>query len=378
MKILYPVIDGEITGGNIICLRIIEEALKRGYGAVVNSPAEGKFTFNLRQKGVKVYDIDTRRTFRLDSAIKLARIIKKENIGLIHSHVPLAGTVLSRIAGLLAGIPVINHAHLCDNFNRYIFLKNLQFFLNWMTSRLFCAKVIAVSEGVKKQIVGQGVAPDKVAVVYNGFDIIDEKDLTEDYTRLRSQLGIRAGYKIVGEVGRLCESKGQEILIKAAKEVIREFPETVFIFVGEDLVSAGRYKEKLESLAYELGLDTRVIFTGYRSDILELMSLFDIFVLPSTVEGFSLVILEAMAAKKPVIATPAGGNAELVIQEETGTIVPMQDSSALADAIIYHLKNPGISAAMGEKGYERLRENFSSREMLNKIMCIYDEILRRA
>ncbi len=144
MKILYPIIDGEVTGGNLICLRIIEEALRRGYEVVINSPSEGKFTDMLRQKGIKVYNIDTCRTFRLDSAIKLAYIIKKEGINLVHSHAPLGGTILSCLAGWIAGVPVINHAHISYYLNLNPIVKCYQFLLNWLTSRLFCVKVIAV------------------------------------------------------------------------------------------------------------------------------------------------------------------------------------------------------------------------------------------
>jgi len=111
LKILYPIINGEVTGGNMICLRIIEEALKKGYAVVVNSPTEGKFTDILREKGIKVYNIDTRRSFRFDSAIKLARVIRKEDINLVHSHIPLGGIILSRLGGWMAGVPVINHVH---------------------------------------------------------------------------------------------------------------------------------------------------------------------------------------------------------------------------------------------------------------------------
>ena len=107
MKILYPIIDGEITGGNMICLKIIEEALKRGYPAVVNSPTEGRFTRILREKGIKVYNIDTRRTFRFDSAIKLAYIIKGEGINLVHTHTPLSGAIISRIAAKLSNVSVV-------------------------------------------------------------------------------------------------------------------------------------------------------------------------------------------------------------------------------------------------------------------------------
>ena len=126
MKILYPIIDGEITGGNMICLKIIEEALKRGYPAVVNSPTEGRFTRILREKGIKVYNIDTRRTFRFDSAIKLAYIIKEEGINLVHTHTPLAGAIISRIAAKLTNVPIINHEHGLSPLNSRPIIKQYQ------------------------------------------------------------------------------------------------------------------------------------------------------------------------------------------------------------------------------------------------------------
>ncbi|MDD4939891.1 MAG: glycosyltransferase [Candidatus Omnitrophica bacterium] len=374
-NILYPIIDGEITGGNLVCLQIIEEAIRRSYGVIVNSPSEGKFTQMLRGKRIRVYNIDIRHAFRLDGVIKLIKLIKSENIELIHTHTPLGGAVLSRIAGLLSGIPVVNHAHLGETFNKNILLKNIQFLLNWSTSRFSRVKVIAVSEEVKKAAIRQGVGRDKIAVIHNGIDM-DDVTPKKDNAQLRRGLGIGSADKIIGEVGRLCESKGQHILIKAARRVLDKYPKTVFILVGEDLASAGRYKEQLEILACELGIKTHVMFTGYRSDISDLMNLFDIFALPSRLEGLSLVVMEAMRAKKPVIATPAGGNAELVVDKITGTIIPMNDPNALAEGIIFHLANEGESKLMGEKGYARLREYFSSAGMLNKIMYEYDEVLR--
>src|SRR3989338_10066999 len=164
LKIFYPVINGEITGGNIIALRIIDEALRRGYGVVVNSPTEGKFTRLLEEKGIKVYYIDTRKTFRLDSAFGLAFIIKKEGIGLIHSHTPLAGTVLSRLSGWITGIPVLNHAHCPEFINRNPAIGCFQPWLIWVASRLLCARIIAVSEFVKTEIIKQGSSVDKIAV----------------------------------------------------------------------------------------------------------------------------------------------------------------------------------------------------------------------
>jgi len=376
-KILYTVIDGEITGGNMICLKIIEEALRRNNKVIVNSPAEGKFTYILREKGIKVYNINTRRTFRLDNAVRLAQIIKKEGINLVHSHTPLGGMVLSRLGGWMAGVPVITHAHIQDFMNQNPLVRRYQFLLNWFTSKFFCAKIIAVSEGVRKEIIKEGAVANKIAVIYNGVDL-DNASYNKSSVEIRKEFGLKENQCIIGEIARLCKNKGQDILIKVAQRVIKKNPDTVFMIVGEDLEQRGDYEKNLKRLANDLGVTQNIIFTGYRSDIMDLMRAFDLFVLPSSaVEGLAVVILEAMAAKRPVITTLVGGNPEIVVDTETGTIVPQGDPDKLAEAIIYHLKNPGISKNMGEKGYDRAKRYFSLSQMLDKIMDIYEEVLRR-
>lgn len=374
LKILYTVIDGEITGGNIVALRIMEEVLKKGGEAVVNSASEGKFTEILRTRGLKVYNIDTRRSFRFDNAIKLARIIKKENINLVHSHGPLGVTILSRLAGRLAAVPVINHAHLPDNINTNSFAKYYHLLLNWLTSRFFCAKIIAVSESIRMEIARQGAVANKISVVYNGIDL-DGRSPKKNFIKIREEFGLKQNQWVIAEVARICESKGQHILIKAAQRVIKEKPNTVFMIIGEDLERMGEYKKELEVLAGELGIRQNIIFTGYRQDIADLMNTFDIFVLPSLEEGLPVAILEAMAAMKAVIATSVGGNPEIVIDGSTGTLVEPQSPDKLAKAIIYHLENPEISKRMGEQGYDRVKKNFSLSQMLDKVMRIYKEVL---
>lgn len=375
MKILYPIIDGEVTGGNMICLKIIEEALKRGYPVVVNSPSEGRFTHILREKGIKVYNIDTRRTFRLDNAVRLTQIIKKEGINLVHSHTPLGGVVLSRLGGWMAGVPVITHAHVWDSMNQNPLVKQYQLLLNWFTSKFFCAKIIATSESTKKEIIKQGAVADKIVIISNGVDL-DNASHNKSSVEIRKEFGLKENQRIIGEIARLCKNKGQDILIKAAQRVIKNNPDTVFMIVGEDLEQRGGYEKNLKRLAADLGVAQNIIFTEYRSDIINLMHAFDLFVLPSFVEGLPVAILEAMAAKKPVITTPVGGNAEIVVDGQTGTLVSPEDSDKLAKAIIYHLNNPEISKRMGEKGYERVKNRFSLSQMLDKVMNIYEEVIR--
>lgn len=375
MKILYPIIDGEITGGNIICLKIIEEVLRRGYSTIVNSPTQGKFTQLLREKGIKVYNIDTRRIFRLDSALKLVYLIKKEEINLIHSHAPLGGTVLSRLAGWIAGVPVINHVHMPYFMNLNPIKKWYQFLLNWFTSRFFCAKSIAVSEFVRNEIIKQGTPINKIIVVYNGIDL-DNIRYKNNPIKIREEFGLKQNHFIIGEVGRLGIDKGQHILIKAAGKVIKDYPDAIFMIVGEEVTRKKEYKKTLEGLVSDLGLKQKIIFAGYQTDIMDLMNTFDVFVLPSPfAEGLAVVILEAMAAKKPVITTSVGGNSEIVVDGQTGTLIPPQDPDKLAEAIKYHLNHPEISKQMGTNGYERVKQYFSLSEMLDKVMDIYKELL---
>ena len=200
------------------------------------------------------------------------------------------------------------------------------------------------------------------------------KDNNSDI-KIRNEFGLKQGQRIIGQVGRLCENKGQHVLIKAAEIVAKEY-DCVFLIVGEDLEKAGEHKNSLLELVRSFGLEQRVIFTGYRSDIRELMNIFDIFTLPSFVEGLPVVILEAMAIAKPVVATSVDGNPEIVIDGKTGTIVPPGNPEKLAEALMYHLKNPEISKAMGKRGYQRIEEGFLLSQMLNKVFDAYEQIMR--
>jgi len=377
MRILYPIIDGEVTGGNIICLQFINEAQKRGWDVVVNSPAKGSFIDMIRDKCARIYHIDTSRSFRLDKSVELMKAIKKEKIDLVHCHAPLPDTNLSRIAAALAGIPIVTHAHLRQSLNSNPLVRKYQLMLDWCTSRLFCDRIIAVSEAVKTDFTEQGSPQSKIEVVHNGIDATRDQP-KKNSGAIRREFNLRSDQKLVGEVARLCGAKGQHILIRAARLVIEEFPDAVFMIVGEDMEKNGEYKHELEDLAEELGVKDNLIFTGYRGDVPDLMSAFDVFVLPSFAEGLPVTILEAMAARRPVVATPAGGNTEIVVHDETGLIVPFGDHEQLAEIILHLLNNPEKARLTGQRGYERVQAHFSLDQMVEKTFQIYDEVVRNS
>ena len=369
-KILYPIIDGQVTGGNIVCLHLIEAALNQGWDVLVNSPSEGRFCDILREKKVKVYHLDTTRSFNWLSAVKMAQLIKKERVSLVHAHAPFAGSIISSLAGKLAGVPVIIHAHLQDALSSNSFIRSYQNIMNYWTSRKCCDAIIAVSHQVKDALIIEGFDSRKFHVIHNGTPVNNQKI----ESNIRSQLNIPEDIPVVIHIGRLCKHKGQHLLLQAAANLHQLGQEVVYLIVGKDLEQDGAYLNYLKDLAQELGINKSVHFLGHRADTPQLLALSDLLVLPSYTEGLPLVILEAMAAGLPVVATPVGGIPEVVIHQETGLLVPVEDVQALRDAIIKLLQNPLLKYEMGNKGLEMVNENFSLEKMCEQVFDIYEKV----
>ncbi len=369
-KILYPIIDGQVTGGNIVCLHLIEAALNQGWDVLVNSPSQGRFCDIIREKGVEVYHLDTTRSFNWLSAAKMAQLIKKEQISLVHAHAPFAGSIISSLAGKLAGVPVIIHAHLQDTLSSNFFIRSYQYMMNYWISRKCCDAIIAVSYQVKDALISEDFDSGKFHVVHNGTPINNQ----EIDSNIRSELNILEDIPVVIHIGRLCKSKGQHILLKAAANLHQLGQEAVYLIVGKDLEQDGAYFQYLKEMACELGIDKLVRFLGHRSDIPQLLALSDLLVLPSYTEGLPLVILEAMAAGLAVVATPVGGIPEVLIHQETGLLIPVEDVQALGNAILKLLQNPHIKNEMGNKGLEMVNKDFSVEKMCRQVFDIYEKV----
>lgn len=272
----------------------------------------------------------------------LVKLVKEEKISLIHAH-GYGSANFGRLAGVITGAPVIIHSHDHDHsYNWYQSLSDR--LLSGSTS-----KAIAVSESVKESCVNtRKIPPNKVVVMHNGIRLerfrISEPDQIDTE---RKRLDIYSDFKIVGTVTRLREEKGNEYLLAAAPYVLKEFPRTVFLLVGD-----GPLREELENYSRELGIDKHVIFAGFREDIVVVMSLFDINVLASLTEGSPGALLEAMAMGKPIVATNVGGIKEILKDGETGLLVPSKNPEALSEKIMYLLRNKDRAKTLGERAKE--------------------------
>jgi glycosyltransferase involved in cell wall biosynthesis len=226
--------------------------------------------------------------------------------------------------------------------------------------------VFAVSEQVRRYSIDvDRIDPARVQTIYNGLNLAD-------WGSIETRSNFQGATRIV-TVGNIRRVKGHDILIKAAAAIVPKSPNVSFSIAGD--VLEPDYFAELEQLVHDLGLSNHFHFAGGIADLRPYLARADIFVLPSRSEGFSNSIVEAMAASLPVVATDVGGNAEAVMDGVTGFIVPPEDPTALATAIVHLLSDPLQAEAMGEAGRSRASQTFTTEAMMGKIVAAYRSLL---
>lgn len=300
---------------------------------------------------------------------RIYRYFKQAKPDIVHAFLYTA-YIVGIFCARLAKVPVtIASRRSLGYFKENNILKQpLENFINKLTDY-----VLVNSEAVRQDVLRrEKIDPRKIHLIYNGVDLSKFR-IQPDLSKLRSQLNLSQDDLIVGVVANLIHYKGHKELIEAARILKPRFPKARFIFVGRD----GGMKAELEQLTKNYALTDTIIFTGDRRDVPELMQLFDIVALASYEEGFSNVILEAMASGKPVVATNVGGNPEAVVHGETGLIVPPRSASALAEAIGQLLADSQLRKTMGEKGRQRVQQFFNIDRLLTEMQNFYLNAIKK-
>ncbi len=195
-------------------------------------------------------------------------------------------------------------------------------------------------------------------------------NMSVDIEAGKKKYGIPQDCNVVGVIGRLVPIKGHKYLISAAKRIVREFHNTVFVFVGDGYLNAS-----LERQAESIGVRKNIIFTGWRKDAAEILDLFDILVVPSLNEGMGKVLVEGMALGKPIVASSVGGIIDLVKNGENGILVPPSDSDALGNAILQLIKNKNLAEELGKNGKAKIYPEFDASVMVKEIDDLYESLL---
>ena len=232
----------------------------------------------------------------------------------------------------------------------------------------WAASVIAVSDALRTDYLrGGGLSPDKVTAVHNGIELARfQQDRNECRQRITSEFGIPAGAPLAVTVSVLRPGKGVEVLLDSVKTVLERVPDAWFLIVGD-----GAMRAEWTALSARNGVSHRIRWAGYRKDVESLLAGCDLLVHPSLADAFPTVLLEAMAAGLPIVATDVGGIPEIVESEKTGRLVPAGDATALATEVAKLLNDAPARARMSEKARHVAMERFSTEAWITRLEAVY-------
>jgi glycosyltransferase involved in cell wall biosynthesis len=308
-------------------------------------------------------DISYLHRSRFDPATltALLKIVDRKQVDILHLH-GYGATTFGRMAGAIRRIPAIVHEH-ANLTDTPWYQKVADRVLEPYTDL-----ALAVSESTATFVrEARLIRPEKIKVVYLGapLDEFGRERSAEDIVQARAALGIRAGELAIGTITRLHDSKGNEYLVDAAAEVVRQRPSARFFLAGE-----GPLREALEARARAHGLGDRFVLVGFVKDVGAVLSAFDISVFPSLWEGTPLTVFETLAMGKPIVATDADGLREVLRDGETARIVPTRDAAALAREIVALIDDPDLRARMTARAREAGRE-YGIEAFVRKMETLY-------
>jgi glycosyltransferase involved in cell wall biosynthesis len=329
----------------------------------------GYWTDAFTELGAEVHSLGLRFYGDLRPLVKLRRVIVRASFDLVHAHLPPA-ELYTRLA--LPGIspralPMLVTKH---NEERFCEMRGQRLLGRWVAAR--AQHVITISDAVKRFIVGSGLGLDTrmLSTIYYGIDAAKFEEVQDSDARLlRDEWNIPDDALVIGFVGRLVEQKDIGTLLRGTARLAAEYSKVRLVIVG-----TGPTEAAMRQLADELRISDRIVWAGFRDDIRRVMSSFDIFALTSIYEGFGLVLLEAMASRRAVVATRVGAVPEVV--GTTGLLISPRSSDELA-AAFRQLTDHSLRERLGEAGRKRVLDEFTLERMWKKTDAVYEQCLHR-
>ena len=321
----------------------------------------------VEKSGINLVMMPRKKRLDLGLLVKLVKLMKDEQIDIVMTTLFYAD-VIGAIAGRLAGVKAV-FSWETISAPEWLIKRRLwpyQFAIR------YCTKVISVSRATAKFLIEQrGVPEDKVKIIPYGVN--HRQYVLGDGKAARESLGLNGKDFVIGMVARLHPQKGHQYLFEAAKPIVEKYPHVKFLLVGE-----GEIRRELEDSVKKMDLTSNISFLGHRTDVKDLLKAFDVFTLPSLFEGLPNVVLEAMSAGKPVVASSVDGTVEAVVDGETGLLVPPGDPEKLKDAYIKLIEDREQAREMGINGRKRIEDVFSLDRQVEAFQNLYEEYYQKA
>jgi glycosyltransferase involved in cell wall biosynthesis len=361
---IYP--KGDFFTGAAVQLRDLARGLAaRGHHVTVVTPPSEAWAARCREAGLAHVAIPMRRAWDLRSAWRLARLIRQQRIQVVHAHKGRARTLIL-LAGLMGARAVL------------VLNRGVSFHVSGLRRRMGYASprvhaIVAVCRSIKEGLVAAGVPPAKIQVIYSGTDL-DRFGPGVDGAPVRRELGLGPDHALITQVG-VRSWRGWQDLLAAMPAVAGRLDRARLLFVG---APAPRIAE-IGDRARELGVGRHVLVLGHRDDVPAILNASDV-VVDASYAGLGITgsIREALACERPVVATAVEGMPELVVDGETGLLVPPRDPAAMAAALLRALGDPTAAQAMARAGRKRVEAHFSLRAKLDATEALYRTLVAPA
>jgi len=377
-RILYISEMAGLGGGETSLLNHLSKLNDEIFYPIVICPKEGKLSDELNKKGIRVeYSAvnPIRRygklviIYPLWQTLKFLYLLRKEKIQLINANGFHAMAVIAP-AAKLCGIPLLWTCHGWWPRGR----------LTGMFINTFVDKVIAVSDFVRNKLETEGyVRPSIIERIPLGIDLAKFRD-QKPSDIIRCEFGLNKNTPLIGMIARFQEIKGHHVFVQMAAEISRTHPNARFMIVGSPVFgkpSETDYYRENQELIYKHSLDEKIILTGFRDDIAQILGALEVLVVPSEFESFGMVVLEAMAMGIPVVSCAKGGPEEIIEDGKNGFLISEQNPIRLAQKVLYLIENPHDKKAMGVAGKKTVSQNYRIEDQVKKIEARYIKLLRK-
>jgi glycosyltransferase involved in cell wall biosynthesis len=373
LKLLFVIDNLQFGGGERVFAQIIKGLPPDKYEISLASCPGEPFHHAIETPQLQFFPTDFSKKLNFTLILRLYEIIKTNEIKLVHGQGARAefyARLASRLVGKSKYVSTI--AMPVGGFDVGPIRKKIYSLLNRFSEK-FVDRFLVVSDVLREKMIrGRGIPAEKVIRIYNGIEV--DRYLPQDQNgsreRIRNEFNIEGDTLFIGAIGRLVWQKGFEHLVQAMPKVLNEFPQTKVLVVGD-----GPLRDDLEALAQKLRIEKHIIFANFRKDVKEILSALDILIVPSLLEGFPMVTLEAMAMAKPIIATAIDGIKEQIINGQSGVLIPPKDPTAVAEAIIKLRKDADFALHLGLEARRTVEEQFTVEKMVVETERVYFSLL---
>ncbi|HBI02822.1 MAG TPA: polysaccharide pyruvyl transferase CsaB [Paenibacillaceae bacterium] len=367
MKVIHVIGGGEFGGAEQHILELLDIIKTKSTEPKVICFYQEAFAQELKKREIPVFVVDRFGKADIRTIKQLRTIFKQEHPAIIHTH-GVRANFLGRLAAHNLGIPIITTIHSVLRYDypsplHYFIASRMEFF-----TRKWNQHYIAISQSIKQILLNEGIKSDKISLIHHGINM-DAFHILEEQSKIRQTLGLPEHAFVVGTVSRLVPIKGLNDLIEALAIISEKIPNLHWLAVGD-----GPEREVLEQLARSKGIEENVHFIGFRKDVPRCLKALDVYVSTSYSEGFGLSVIEAMAAKVPVISTPVGGISDFLIDRVNGLAVPSNRPDEIARSIMYLYENPQLRNKLIEAAYELVSERFTLNNMADKTLTLYQNL----